>query len=420
MSLIRRYSSKLQFVITATVMGNLLQWFDFSLFGLMLPIFLKLFFPNTASSFLLVLYACGALARPVGGIVFGYIGDTLGRKYALIKTILFMTIPILLVACLPSYKQIGITASILLGAIYCFQGFCIGGEFPGSVVFLCESAPPKQRGYVGSWAYFGVALGLFLVSFDIFELELNLPTQVLLDWGWRIPFFIGAFVGAIGFFMRHFLHETPIFQEAKAVGHLVHKPLFDTVHKHKKMLLIAIGIFVLDAVAFNLIIIFSNFYYTEYFGLTLRESFKLNVFVVFLFLILMPILGKIGNHVGNIRFAKGSAWAMLLLVFPLYLLIAQKTLLCFYLGQGALAIILAAYLCNMPGIVYDLFPTPVRYTCVACAINFSVALFGGTAPFIVQKLIGMSGFTLLPSLYLMVGALISLLCLSTLKRAQLS
>jgi MHS family proline/betaine transporter-like MFS transporter len=411
MSFIRQYSSKLQFAITATVLGNLLQWFDFSLFGMMLPLFMLLFFPEEQGSFFFILYAFGACARPLGGLFFGYVGDTRGRKSALVKTILCMTLPILLVALLPSHKQIGMASGILLGIIYLFQGFCVGGEFPGSIVFLTESSPPKLRTFVGSWSYFGVVLGMLLVSLDIFMMEQSLTKEALTSWGWRLPFFVGAVIGMIGLFMRRFLHETPVFQEARKEGLLVQRPLMDTFRKEKVRLLKGFGIYLTDAIGFNLIIIFSNYYYSKYIGLSLGECFRLNLFTVFIVLCFIPIFGKIGNFMGTVRLARWASLALFVFAFPLYSLIEQKSLFSIYLAQGILGFILTAYVSNMPAILYALFPTRVRYTCVGIVVNFSVALFGGTAPLIAHTLIDLTKYPILPSFYLMSGALVSFFCL---------
>ena len=134
------YSTRLRFIILATVFGNLLQWFDFSLFGIMLPLFMSIFFTNSSGSMFFVLFCVGAVARLVGGIIFGYMGDTQGRKTALVRTILFMTIPIFLVALLPTEKEIGVVSGIFLIILYLFQCVCVGGEFSGSMLFLTESS----------------------------------------------------------------------------------------------------------------------------------------------------------------------------------------------------------------------------------------------------------------------------------------
>ncbi|MGB7977826.1 MAG: MFS transporter [Chlamydiales bacterium] len=415
--MIRRYSSRLQFAITATVLANTLQWFDFSLFGLMLPLFIKLFFPDEGGSFFFLLFALGALARPFGGIVFGYLGDTLGRKTALVRTVLFMTIPIFLVAMLPSYQQIGVTAGILLGLLYIFQGFCVGGEFPGSIVFLEETSPPPIRGYIGSWSYFGVILGMLLVSVDVYELNQNLSQNDMELWGWRLPFYMGALIGVIGTIMRHFIHETPSFSEAKQYGHLVKRPLFNTFHRHKKSLLQGMGVYLLDVIGFNLILIYSSYFYYHQYNLTLSQTFKLNIFSISILLVGIPLMAKFGNWVGNLKLAKWAAAAIFLCAYPLYWLISQNTMGAIYIGQGLLIFLLSAYVCNMPVILFRLYPTEVRYTCVGVAINFSVALFGGTAPYLVHLLIQATHLSAVPSFYICAASLLSFL---TLRRIHLT
>lgn len=416
MSVIRRYSSKLQYAIIATILGNMLQWFDFSLFGMMLPLFMTLFFPDKDDSFFFIFFAIGAFARPLGGLVFGYLGDTSGRKKALVRTIVFMTIPILLVAFLPSYQQIGYKAGILLGLLYLFQGFCVGGEFPGSIVFLEETVPANQRGFIGSWSYFGVILGMFFVSIDIYELNHRLSPEDLIEWGWRLPFYMGASIGVVGLFMRVFLHETPIFKEARQIGHLVKKPLGDTLKKHKLILLKGLGIYILDAVGFAVILIFSSYYYFEHHHLTITQAFKVNVLSVFFVLILIPIMGKIGNTIGSYKLARMASICMFLFAYPLYLIIGLNTVTSIIIGQGLLLFFLSAYVCNMPVILFELYPTEVRYTCIGMAINFAVAIFGGTSPYITHYFIKLTNHPSVPGIYLMGASLVAYLTLRTMKK----
>lgn len=412
------YTHKLQFIITATVLGNLLQWFDFSLFGIMLPLFMKLFFPTEDHVIFFILFALGSVARPIGGIVFGYLGDTIGRKAAFVRTILFMTIPIFLVALLPTRQEIGMIAGVFLLILYLFQGFCVGGEFPGSIIFLTESAPPRLRGYLGSWAYFGVSLGMLLVAVDVYQLSENLSFEALRQWGWRIPFFMGATVGVIGVFMRHFLKETPIFSEAKDVGHLVKKPFFYTLQKHKRALLKGMGLYILDSLGFNILLVYSNFYFLDQHNLGLPLTFRINIFCLITSLIFFPLMGRFGNAIGNIRLAKWASAFVFLFAFPLYVLISQDQIYLIYLGQGLLNILLVTYVCNMPMILYNLYPTEVRYTCLGIVINFTVAIFGGTAPIIMHVLLHRTHISTAPSFYLMIAALLAFWILHTLKEPK--
>jgi MHS family proline/betaine transporter-like MFS transporter len=417
MSLIKKYSSKLPFAVTATIFGNMLQWFDFSLFGMMFPVFIKVFFPTWNISLFFAFFAIGAFARPIGGLFFGYVGDTAGRRTALIRTILLMTAPILIVAFLPSYEEIGSLAGFILIFLYLFQGFCVGGEFPGSIVFLEETAPLGKRSYIGSLSYFGVILGMFLVSVDTYELSHRLSPEQIKSWGWRLPFYMAALIGTIGAIMRFFLHETPIFQQAKNVGHLVKKPITDTLKKHKKNLVQGIGIYILDAIGFNIILIFSSYYYFEYLHLSVVRSFQINLISIFFLLILIPVMGKVGDRVGSVRLAKWAATGMFLFAYPLYLLINLNTPLSIFIGQFSLLFILGSFVCNMPKILFELFSTEVRYTCVGIAINFSVAIFGCSAPFINQSLIQKFNPSM-PGIFLTAAALIAFFSLHSLSSAK--
>jgi MHS family proline/betaine transporter-like MFS transporter len=419
MQFLRKYSSKLQFVVGATIVGNMLEWFDFALFGMMAPLFATLFFSKEDASVDLpfLFFALSAAARPIGGIVFGYMGDRLGRKTALLRTIVLMTIPIFLIGILPSYVQIGGAATVFL-AIFCFfQGFCMGGEFPGSVVFLVESSPPKLRGYIGSWAYFGVLFGMCLGAVDIYILNQSLSASDFKAWGWRLPFFFGAILGLIGIFLRRLLHETPLFQEAKTASQLVNKPFTASLQKHKKELLQGLGIMVADAVGFNLIIVFCTSYFIHHLHLSAKLSFLLNAYTVIVGMLAIPLAGKLSSRIGPVRLIQMALAALFFGALPLYLLIASGTIFWIFIGQGLLVALLASYLCNLPAIICKLFPTEVRYSCCALIINFSVAIFGGTTPLLINYLLDKTEWHFMPALYLMVAAVISFY---SLKKSKIS
>ncbi len=406
---LRKFSSKLQFIVTATVLGNMLEWFDFALFGMMAPLFGELFFAAQERSNIdlpFLFFALSAAARPIGGIVFGYLGDRTGRKTALVRTIVLMTLPILLIGVLPSYLEIGHLATLFLALFCLFQGFCIGGEFPGSIVFLTEMSPPKLRGYIGSWAYFGVLFGMSFAALDVYVLTSSLSKADFQDWGWRLPFFFGAILGIIGIFLRRMLHETPAFQEAKEVGRLVHKPLMASVRMHRPQLVRGIGILLADAVGFNLIIVFCSSYFLHTLQLSASQSFLLNAYTVTVGLAVMPFAGKLSSRVGPHRLVRWALGLLCVVSLPLYLL--MSTLPGIFVAQGLLVALLALYLCNLPAIFHDLFPTEVRYSCTGLVINFSVALFGGTTPLLVNYLLEKTSWAPLPGLYLAGAAVISL------------
>jgi MHS family proline/betaine transporter-like MFS transporter len=246
---------RLRFSILATVLGNTLEWYDLALYGLLAPLFATLFFPASSDfsffSHPFIFLAIGGVARPLGALFFGVIGDRYGRKTAMIASIVLMVLPVLLIGGLPTYAQIGFTATILLALVPFIQGFCAGGEFSGSIVFLSETAPPKLRGATSSWAVFGFLIGMLLGAIDIYLLENHLSPEQFEAWGWRIPFLFGGFLALFAFFLRRMLHETPVFLHAQERGETAKSPIIEALKQHKKQVLQACGISFLDAVAFN-------------------------------------------------------------------------------------------------------------------------------------------------------------------------
>lgn len=411
----------LRLAIGATVLGNILEWYDFALMGMLAPLFSRLFFADGFSlSHPLFFFAIGSFFRPIGGMIFGYLGDKSGRKVALIKTIILMTIPVFIISILPSYAQIGITATLIMCLICIFQGICTGGEFPGSIVFLIETAPKKKQGYVGCWAYFGALLGMLLSALDLYCIDSNLSRADFESWGWRLPFVVGTILGIAGILLRRMLHETPAFLKEKKAGDLLYDPLFTSFQKYKKVLLKGLGIFILDAVGFNLIIVFSSTYFAETLKLSLKEVFAINTFTILVALVLIPFAGKLSNHYGCLRLSKWALWAMILLAFPLYQLMDPQALWTIYSAQAGLALLLALYLANLPALICKLFPPQVRYSSCALVTNFSVALFGGTAPLCALYFIERFGCTIFPSFYLIAAALLSLLSLSLLTESEIT
>ncbi|HEX2579621.1 MAG TPA: MFS transporter, partial [Rhabdochlamydiaceae bacterium] len=208
---------KQRFIVLATILGNSLEWFDFILFGMMAPFFVSLFFPASLgkSPYLYPgLMSIVALARPIGGFIFGTLGDKRGRKVALIRTICFMIIPLFLAALLPSYEEIGLTAAVLFVFMFLLQGISLGGEFPGAVVFLIESAKKEKLGYIGSFAYFGILIGIFFAMIEVNWIHTEVTPEGLRQGEWRLPFLLSGIVGILVLLLRQLLHETPFFEKA--------------------------------------------------------------------------------------------------------------------------------------------------------------------------------------------------------------
>lgn len=205
-------------VIFAVTFGNLLEWYEIYLYVYWSPIIAKLFFKSHVDSddliYTFLIFGLALLARPLGGLFFGRLGDRIGRKKAFILSLVMMTIPTIITGLLPTRAQVGVLAPIFLTCTRFLQAFPAGGELPGAFCYLYETAPLQHRRYFCSWAFFGVLSGLLIGTIECFFLELFLSEQDLIAWGWRLSFLIGGLLGFCGLLLRSRLHETPLYQES--------------------------------------------------------------------------------------------------------------------------------------------------------------------------------------------------------------
>lgn len=412
----------LDFVVIATLMGNTLEWFDYATFGYLIPIFAKIFFADQDSSIrishIFILVAFGSTARPLGGFLFGYIGDRFGRRLALIASILLMAGPTLLIGMLPTYAQIGVISLILLGIMRFLQGCGAGGELPGVMTFLIESSPRNVRSFFGSFAFFGVLLGIFLGTLDFYMIAAQMSVEDLYAWGWRLPFFIGAVLGAFGLYLRSQLKETPLFAETQKIKATVPDPIRETFKLHKTAMLQVFGIVALETVAFNTIFTFSSVYMTEYFGMQVANAAALNMLGLTVGLIFIPIAGKWSLRWGGKRVAMAAAVGLFVLSYPLFTMLSKDNMAMNAFSFSVLAVLLACYEAPLASIFCEIFPTKVRYSGIAIMYNFGIAILGGTTPLIAYHLIQNTQLTTAPSFYLMAAAFVSFLVLSSVKDKQ--
>ncbi|MGD8562792.1 MAG: MFS transporter, partial [Desulfarculaceae bacterium] len=213
--------------------GNILEWYDFAVFGYFAPVIGANFFPAQDKLAALInafgVFAAGYLMRPIGGIIFGHIGDRLGRKRALQLSVALMAIPTTLLGLLPSYASIGVTASVLLVVLRLVQGLSVGGELIGSISFITEMAPARRRGFLGSWTLFSAIGGVMLGSAVATLLHWVLSDASLHSWGWRLPFLAGILIGGFGLWMRSGIKETPAFEQARRQGQVISNPVVEAV-----------------------------------------------------------------------------------------------------------------------------------------------------------------------------------------------
>src|SRR5579859_5694343 len=219
--------------VVAGVIGNVLEWFDFGVYGYFVSTISQLFFPSDdpLASLLLTfaVFGVGFIMRPVGSILFGIYGDRFGRRKALSAVIFLMAFSTLALGLLPTYGQVGVLAPMLLVIIRLLQGLSAGGEWGGSTAYIVEFAPEGRRGYIGSWQQVSVGGGFLLGSLSAAVLTRSLAPEALLSWGWRVPFLLGILVGFVGAYLRWRLDDTPKFAEIEAHGEVAKTPLVETV-----------------------------------------------------------------------------------------------------------------------------------------------------------------------------------------------
>jgi len=374
-------------VIFAVTFGNLLEWYEIYLYVYWSPIIAKLFFnPQTETTNLtttLLIFALGLLARPIGGLYFGRLGDRIGRKKAFIISLMMMTIPTFLTGLLPTYPQAGVFAPIFLTLTRFLQAFPAGGELPGAFCYLYESAQLNKRRYFCSWACFGVLSGLLISTIECFALESLLSQEDLIAWGWRLSFLVGGLLGLSGVYIRSRLHETPLFQEMSKHSTIVKQPILQVLSEHRKALFMGTVFWLFNSATGFFITVNAS----EYFKEMLNNNYKVALFfmcsLLLLIIISLPFFGIIAEKVNNRKLLILSLLAGSLLLLPLSYFVTHSSLVGFTVAIAILALVFSCNNALLSYITPELFPTRVRYTCVAISFNVSDTIVGGFTPFLV-------------------------------------
>ena len=250
--------------ITAGVIGNVLEWYDFGVYGYLVSTLSQLFFPNGSPTVSLLstfaVFGVGFVMRPVGSIVFGIYGDRYGRRKALSAVVFVMALSTFAMGLLPTYSSVGLLAPVLMVVVRLFQGLSAGGEWGGSTSYIVEFAPAGRRGFFGSWQLVGVAGGFLLGSLTAALLGHWLSPAAELAWGWRLPFLFGILVGVVGAYLRWHLEDTPKFNEIEEQGAVAAAPLSEAFTKYRRETLLGFGITLHNTVAYYIPLIYMNSY----------------------------------------------------------------------------------------------------------------------------------------------------------------
>jgi MFS family permease len=403
--------SSYQRAITAGVIGNVLEWYDFGVYGYLVPTISALFFPAGDPTVSLLLtfavFGVGFVMRPIGSIVFGIYGDRKGRRKALSAVIFVMALSTFAIGLLPTYAGAGITAPILLVIVRLFQGLSTGGEFGGSSAYIVEYAPQHRRGFFGSFQLVGVASGFLLGSLTAALLDSALSQADRLAWGWRLPFLFGIAVGLVGIYMRWKISDTPIYNEIEERGDVTMSPLADALLRHPRETLLAFTSTLYNTVAYYIALIYMTTYMAKIGGLPQGTALWIATGSLAVMITLLPGLGKLSDRVGRRPLMLFSCGAYIVLGYPFFLMASSGSVALTVLGQILMMVCYAPYAATCASFLTEIIPTRVRYTAMSVGYNTAVAIFGGFAPFIATWLVGATGSPYAPAAYLIAAAVVT-------------
>jgi len=383
--------------------GNILEWYDFTVYGFLASIIGTQFFPNEDKTVQLIsafgVFAAGYLMRPIGGVVFGNIGDKHGRKKALLISVLLMAIPTTLIAFLPTYSEIGWVAALLLIILRLLQGLSVGGEFTGSISFLVEKAPKDKRGFFGSWSTFGVFGGMLLGAALTALITSILSPEHMHSYGWRIPFLFGSVIGVVSLFLRKGMGEEEKFEKSKTTK----TPLADFWANYKTTALKIILLSWSFGVSVYLIFIFLPTYLHTFLDVDLSLALSAHTITIVVLMLLIPFFGILNDKLGRKTVLIASLIGFVIFSYPLFSLLFDKTFNAILAAMICFAVLEAMFQSVMPAIMTEAFPTSVRYTGLSVSYNISLALFGGTTPLISTWLVKLSGGDIMAPAFYLIG-----------------
>lgn len=397
-----------------TSVGNAMEWFDFGIYSFLAVTMGKVFFPEISPSFQLIYafatFAVAFIARPIGGMFFGMLGDRIGRKKVLAVTMILMAAATLSIGLIPGFASIGIAAQLLLLLARLIQGFSTGGEYAGAMTYIAEATPDKKRSFMASGLEVGTLVGFIAGAGLVTLLNYLLGTDTMANWGWRIPFFVAAPLGLIGFYFRNNLEETPAFEAMNQAIEEGNQASFkEILTEHWKPLLICIGITIFYNTISYTVLTYMPSYLSQVLGYGETKGLFLILLVMIIMMPLVMIMGYWSDRIGRNTIIKGALISFIVLSIPAFLLARTGNSYAAFFGLLILGCLYTAFQGSLPATLPSLFFTKVRYGSLAITYNVSTSLFGGTTPLIVAWLVSVTKNKLLPAYYLMAACLFGLI-----------
>lgn len=412
--------------LIAGSVGNFIEWYEFGVYGYLATLIAGNFFTlegQTGMTGLLLTYASFALAffcRPIGAIIFGRIGDRIGRKPTLIAVVLLMTLATAIIGILPTYAQIGVAAPLLLTLMRMFQGLFAGGEFGGAVSLMTEFAPKGKRGIYGAWQSFTVSLGLLTGVALVAILVQWLPETEMKAWGWRIPFLLALPMGLVALYLRLKLDETPTFIASRKPEKNTPRTAEEKASTLATAKAIALGIGRMmgwSAGGYTFLVVMPSYLQTSLHA-TFLQALVATVLANVGFAIAILPSGWLSDKIGRKKVMMIAVLAVIILSFPLLHLLQNPD--SSLLAKGVAVLIAGATIGMIagpgPAMLAEMFPTRVRYTGLGLSYSLSNAVFSGCAGLIITGLIKETGNLDIPAYYVVATCVVSLFALMTLRK----
>ena len=420
-------TSGLKKIVAASMVGTVVEWYEFFLYATAASlIFGAYFFPNAGTELdgiiaAFLTYAVGFIARPLGGIVFGQIGDRLGRKHTLQVTIILVGVATFLMGCLPGFNAIGYWAPALLVLLRFIQGFAVGGEWGGAVLLVAEHSPDRSRGFWSSWPQAAVPVGNLLATLVLLGMSWILPADQFLGWGWRVAFWVSAIVVIIGYYIRTHVSEAPIFLEAraqveadKAAGYGV----LEVVKKYPRGIFGAMGLRFAENILYYIIVSFTIVYLKTVHEYDTSQLLLALLVAHAIHFVVIPQAGRLSDRFGRrpvylAGAVLGALWAFLAFPMfdtlnPLIIIAAVSIGLCFH----------ALMYAGQPAIMAEMFPTRMRYSGVSLGYQVTSIIAGSLAPIIATALLQEFSSWVPVAVYVAIACAITAVAVITLRETK--
>jgi MFS family permease len=420
-------TSKLKRVVAASMAGTVVEWYEFFLYATAASlVFGTYFFPATGSPLdgiiaAFVTYAIGFIARPLGGIVFGQIGDRFGRKPTLQATIIIVGAATFLMGCLPGFQSIGYWAPALLVALRFLQGFAVGGEWGGAVLLVAEQSPDRSRSFWSSWPQAAVPVGNLLATLVLLVSSWVMSSAAFLEWGWRIAFWLSAVIVLVGFYIRRHVEEAPIFLEAKAqveAEKATSYGVVEVLRRYPKGILQAMGIRFAENIVYYIVVSFTIVYLKTVHEYDTSQLLLALLIAHVVHFAIIPQLGRLADRWGRkpvylTGAILSATWAFF--AFPMFdtlnpvLIVLAVTIgLCFHAFMYA----------PQPAVMAELFPTRMRYSGVSLGSQVTAILAGSLAPILAIQWLRDFGSWLPIAIYIVIACVVTAVAVVSLRETK--